>query len=267
MLEWLASIDAAATRPAAWMGVLLLSGSLLWNGAQAVQALRTRRWRSAWRASLQLVGWAPAAGNAAALALFVWWATAGEIPGALPELTPARVVATIAPLTAACHAAFLLSPSDEKPLETLLTCPRPIGWALLERLGVVFLLHGSAALGGGLLARGLSGSPSIPMFAWVPPMFFLIGAATATSLATRQAAFGMSLTILLWFGMAFVGNGLLARWPVLWPIHIYLQPGALPTDDFALNQAFVSLSGAGMVVLAATRLVRDEEKLLFGKTK
>ena len=59
-----------------------------------------------------------------------------------------NVVEAVLPLAVGLHAAFLLSPEDEKPLELLLSCPRPLSLALAERLLTMALLQGGVATAG-----------------------------------------------------------------------------------------------------------------------
>jgi hypothetical protein len=87
------------------------------------------------------------------------------------------------------------------------------------------------------------------------------GVAVALALVTRQGVLGALLATLLWGGTLLGGDGLLRRWPYLWPLHAYLQPGDVSREIYALNRLVLTLAGVLLVALAA-RLTRDEEHML-----
>ena len=181
--------------------------------------------RLAWKTNLRLVGWNPAVGSALAVALGLGltnslWGTSGSTPLTL------RVVETIVPLVAGLQAAFLLSPEDEAPLELLLSCPRPLALVLLERLVMLMILLGSVALTGNLVILLLQENEGwlMTISRWFAPCLCLSGVALFTTQLTRQGSFGALLETLMWGGMLFGGDGLLRRWPLLWPLHVFLQP-------------------------------------------
>jgi hypothetical protein len=221
-----------------------------------------RRWPLAWRVSLRLAGWPPVAGCALAvtfgLALSAApWRTEGARSRAF------RVVETIVPLVVGLQGAYLLSPEDESPLEVLLACPRPIGWALFERLTVLLTLQGSVALIGSLAGWALvEAEPmSITAMRWIAPSMALCGVALFTTQLTRQGVFGALLATVLWGGMFFGGDAMVGRWPFLWPAHLYLQPGDVTPIVYTFNRAALILGGMGTTALAAY-LTRDEERML-----
>jgi hypothetical protein len=96
---------------------------------------------------------------------------------------------------------------------------------------------------------------------WVSPTAWLCGIAVFTALLTRQGTFGALLVTLLWGGTLFGGDALLARWPHLWPLHAYLQPGDVLYDVYALNRGVLILVGLLMTALAA-HLVGEPERML-----
>jgi hypothetical protein len=229
-----------------------------WGG---LRAARQRRRPHSLPISARLVAWAPAALAGAVVALGLVLGRDGS------SLMFARdhLVEALVPLAAAMQAAFLFSPDDEPGLEVLLACPRPLPWTVLERLAVLLAWQGAAALAGSLAASALLGTPVLEGVArWLPPLLVLTGIALAVTLSTRQPLFSVALTLLLWFGMisnSGPGGGLLARWPYLWPLHVYLDS---THGYYWLNRAAQTLLGLNLVVLAAAYLLRDEERVLLG---
>ena len=90
---------------------------------------------------------------------------------------------------------------------------------------------------------------------------WLGGVAVFTTLLTRQGVLGALLVTVLWGGTLFGGDALLARWPFLWPVHVYLQPMAVSPTVYALNRVVLTLAGSALAVLGS-RLTRDEERML-----
>jgi hypothetical protein len=220
-------------------------------------------WPVAGRESVRLIGWLPAAGGAVLVALLlvlngtIW---RGED---CPLVSTVRIVDTIVPLAVGVQAAFLLSPEDERPLELLLSLPRPIAWALWERVGVMLTLQGGVALAGNVIASTLLGGEGIAQTVarWLVPCVWFGGVAVAVALLTRQGVLGALLATLLWGGTLLGGDGLLDRYPFLWPLHAYLQPEHVSDGMYALNRAALMLAGVLLVSLAAC-LTRDEEHML-----
>jgi len=222
----------------------------------------TRRWPIAWSASLRLVGWLPSAGGVVAITLGLalsvsTWRAEGAHP-----LT-VRVVEVIVPLVVGLQSAYLFSPEDEPPLEVLLACPRPLAWVLFERLAVLMTLQGGVALMGSLVGLALPQAErlSVAVIRWMAPCVAICGVALFTTQLTRQGVFGALLVTLLWGGMFFGGDAMIARWPFLWPVHLYLQPEEATPTVYVLNRATLILAGVGMTALAAY-LTRDEERML-----
>jgi hypothetical protein len=46
--------------------------------------------------------------------------------------------------------------------------------------------------------------------------------------------------------MLFGGDALLIRWPWLWPVHLFLQPGTVHPLLYATNLAGLLLTGVGV---------------------
>jgi hypothetical protein len=221
--------------------------------------------RIAWKTNLRLVGWNSAVGSALAVALGLvltnsLWGTSSFTPLTL------RVVETIVPLVTGLQAAFLLSPEDEAPLELLLSCPRPLALVLLERLVMLMILQGSVALTGNLATLLLQEDEGLllTITRWFAPCLCLSGVALFTTQLTRQGSFGALLETLMWGGMLFGGDGLLRRWPFLWPLHVFLQPHHVGSIVYMLNRA--TLISIGLILAAlALYLSRDEERMMIGR--
>lgn len=202
------------------------------------------------------MGWWPTALSASAIALGLAFAANS------PELLP-RVVEVIVPLAFGAQAAFVLAPDSEPPLELLLACPRPVAWALWERLLVLAGLQGSVALAATVITLVVAPDSGLAlvMARWLASAAFLGGVAVLAAQVTRQGVFGALLTTLLWVSMLFGGDALLSRWPWLWPMHLFLQPGTTAPALYAANRA--GLLAAGLVIATlAPRLLADEERAL-----
>ena len=195
-------------------------------------------WPIAGRESVRLIGWLPAAWGAALVALLLVLNGTIWREGDYPLVSTVRVVDTIVPLAVGVQAAFLLSPEDERALEILLSSPRPVAWALWERIGAMLILQGGAALVGNVIASTLLGGEGIAraVARWLVPCAWFGGVAVAAALVTRQGVLGALLATLLWGGTLLGGDGLLDRWSFLWPLHAYLQPEDVSRRIYALNR-------------------------------
>jgi pimeloyl-ACP methyl ester carboxylesterase len=238
---------------------LALMGTLTWSAGRALAGTRRPGRAFTLSISTRLIGWLPPVG--AAILIVLGYLI--DVPN-LSVLENARVVETIAPLIAALHAASIFSPDDEPALEVTLACPRPMAWTLLERVGVLLALHGGVALAGSIVIAGTAGeSAAVAIARWLAPMLVLVGLSVCLTLITRQALSSAGMVVLLWFGLSTASETVVTRWPFLWPIGLYLQPDNV---DFALNRAFLVLIGLGLFALAATHLLRDEERVLIGRS-
>ena len=212
--------------------------------------------------SLRLVEWLPTALCALTM-LLLWLLNATTWRESAPLVPTIRVVEIVVPLAAGIQAAFLLSPEDEPCLELLLACPRPAHWALLERMLVMAALTGSIALPVNLIQpEGVV----LALVRWVSPTAWFSGIAVFTTLLTRQGTFGTLLATLLWGGTLFGGDALLTRWPHLWPLHAYLQPGGARPAVYALNRGVLILAGL-LLTVSAAHLASDEERMLGIRTQ
>jgi hypothetical protein len=252
-------IRARATVPVMWVLLPLLLLGAAWAIVKAGRAAWPLRRRPfSWPYSLRRLGPVLFMSNAVLVVVLILF----DVTGNMPMLNRLRVVETFVPLLVALHAAYLFSPEDEPLLELTLAAPRRLAWTVGERLALLLGGHGAFALIAGLAAAHLTGElPLLSLVRWLPPTLLLAGVALALTLSRRQAMFSVGLVILLWFGMLWGGDGMTGRWPFLWPLHFFLQPDhAL----YGLNRLWLALVGANLLALAATYLLRDEERVLLG---
>ena len=185
-----------------------------------------------------------------------------DVTGNMPMLNRLRVVETFVPLIVALHAAYLFSPEDEPILELTLAAPRRLSWTVAERLALLLGGHGLIALIAGLAAARLTHeSPLMSIVRWLPPTLLRAGLGLSLTLSRRQAVLSVGLSILVWFGMLWGGDGMVGRWPFLWPLHFFLQPDH---PLYGLNRAWLALAGVNLLILSATYLLRDQEHVLLG---
>ncbi|MEP7357878.1 MAG: hypothetical protein ABI847_11595 [Anaerolineales bacterium] len=178
----------------------------------------------------------------------------------------ARVVEAVMVLAFGAQAAFVLAPDSEPPLELLLASPRPPAWAVWERLLALGAVQGGVALAASLASVILTRDTApaglgLMLMRWLAPAMFLGGAAVLATQATRQGSFGALLATLLWSSMLFGGDAMLARWPWLWPAHLFLQPQNASSALYAANRAGLLLMGVALMA-AAPLLLRDEARAL-----
>ncbi len=193
-----------------------------------------RPWRLAWAGTLRLFSWWVPAVAAAVLLPLVLFQTLEGVPD-LPQFAPGEVIRTLLPLFAACQAAFLYAPADEPPAEILAAVPRPLRWLVWERWLLLVLPYAVLALVANLgLAVRLEDLETHQWAAWIPPFLFFTGAAFLVTASSRQPALGMAFIIVLWAGMVFMTGPVVARWPFLWPIQVYIP----------LNGAYANLAWA-----------------------
>ncbi|NTU65903.1 MAG: hypothetical protein HGB05_21480, partial [Chloroflexi bacterium] len=251
------SLRAALSRPLIMILSVVLLGVLTWSGWRGAQNFKRQPQGWTWRISLRLLGWWPVAASAVLVTLALLSDALENTP-----ISIARVVETIVPLLAAVQAAFLFSPEDEPALEVTLASRRPIAWTMLERLAWLFALQGSVALIGSAVAAGMTGeSLDVAVIRWLAPLTIFVGLALCLTLLTRQPALSIGLLIVVWCGLMLASEQLIALWPFLWPIGVYLQPDR---PDYALNRLFLILLGLWLIRLALTYFIRDEERVLLG---
>lgn len=224
-------------------------------------------YRFAWKVGAHMGSWLPA------------WCAVIAVMGSLaiiklsmvgpgdPTLAT-RLVAAIVPLGMGLQAALALSPESEPALELVLACPRPLAWALVERLLLATGVEAGIAAAGILTGSVLFGKMLLPevFLSTFVPFIFLMGVASFGTQTTRNGVYGMLLATLMWGGMLFGGDALLSRWPFLWPIHVYLQPQAVPPTVYAINRTTLILAGLLLTIMAAF-LTRDEERMIGISTR
>jgi hypothetical protein len=207
------------------------------------------------------MGWLPVLGSALAVGAGLVLAASSRRGDALAAPT-LRVVEVVVPLVFGLQSAFLLPPDGEPSIELLLASPRPVVWALCERIMVMTAVLGSIAVVGSLCEGWIERMNGLARIArWLVPCVSLGGAALFTTQLTRQGTFGALMATLLWGGMLFGFDAVLTRWPFLWPLHVYLQPGAVASHVYTINRVVLSLIGLGLTALAAY-LLGDEERVL-----
>lgn len=210
----------------------------------------TPHWGFAWRISLRFVHlWA----GLITLALI-----------GLMMLTEARpqAVEIVLPLLAGIHAAFVFAPEDEPALELLTAAPRPLSWLLGERLALVAGVQLTAAVIG-MVAVALTSAPrwDYLMLGWLAPTAAMIGFSVYTSLAMRRFSHGVLAAILVYGGMLLGGDLLVARFPFLMPLHLFLKPEFVSPEEYLLNRAVLVIVG-GVLLARAFMFVRREDKVL-----
>ena len=269
-------LDEDVSRPwARGLVVLLIALIAGTAGRSGVTLLRAQplaqTWRQfTWRYSRRAVGWWPLALSVLILILVL---TNEETSVANDNLglafTAFGVVAATVPLMVGMQAAMLLAPDDEPGIEVQLAASRPLTWLVGERLTWILVTQGAIGLVGMFVARNVTGIDEVlwvSLARWLVPMLTLAGVGLFITLMSRQTAFGVAMTGVLWFALLAFGDGLVARWPFLWPIHLYLAPTTFPLADYALNRGVVLLAGLGFFLMALRQL-RDEERVLLGTNR
>jgi hypothetical protein len=213
------------------------------------------------RLTAQIIGWFPPLGGAVAMGLGL--ALVASAPPEAQTWPPVRIVEAIVPLGVALQAAFILAPDSEAPLEMLCALRRPLDGILLNRMLTLLLMQFAAALAASAATMVLPDSESFfaVVARWLSPSLFVGGLSLFTVQLTRQGVFGALMTTLLWGGLLFGGDAMVARWPFTLPFHIFLQPASVSLADYVLNRCVLLIVGVG-VTLGALYLVRDEERVL-----
>ncbi len=213
-----------------------------------------------WRMSARLAGWIPALISGGVVAIL--FLSAQSENHLMQPLQVARAIETIIPLVAAMHAALLFSPADESALEIALAAPRPMAWTLLERWSVLIVQQSVVGSIATIVSIQYSGEAfEVAFMRWFAQMCFLAGVALCITLTTRQPVFSAGLMLLVCFGLAWAGDGMLANYPYLWPLQAFLQPDHYL---FWLNRIFLVTAGFAAVVMAA-RIMNDSERMLLGR--
>jgi pimeloyl-ACP methyl ester carboxylesterase len=258
------TLRARLARPWVVLACLLLLSIFGWTGFHCGQQLWQQRDWLNWSAGRRALNIPLLAVSGLLVALSLWLNATGHDFGNFVVLVTARVVETIIPLMLAIQVSQAFSPEEEQGMEVLLACPRPPAWLLLERLGPALAGQTLIAVAGSLVTWGITGGLLITdLLRWIPPALFMGGLALYMNMTTRRSAFSLALSVLMWWAMSFMGVSLIQRWPVLWPLDIFMQPEDLQSVDYILNRLFISLAGIGLALLAA-RILQDEERTLTG---
>lgn len=258
------TLRASLARPWVGLACLLLLAVFGWTAYRHVPRLwRQRSWLD-WSTRQRTLNLLILGFTVLLIALALRSNAAGNDHEKIPMLLTARVVETIVSLMFAIQVSQAFSPEDEPGMEILLACPRPPAWLLLERLGPALAGQTLVALVCSLIAWSMSsGSLLTALLRWIPPTLFMGSLALYMNMSTRRSAFSLALSVLMWWAMSFMGASLIQRWPVLWPIDIYMQPEDLQMTEYILNRLFVTLAGIGLALLSA-RILQDEERTLLG---
>ena len=191
--------------------------------AQPVIARGPRANRFAWQVAGRMVSWLPAWCAAIALAASLAIASLTWVSPGDPTLA-SRLVAAIVPLGMGLQAALALSPESEPALELLLACPRPLAWALIERLmlaaGAEIAIAVAGCLGGSLLLG--SEAPLQMLWRGLAPFVFLMGVAAFGTQTTRNGVYGTLLVD------ADVGRHAVRRRRAAFPLAFPLADPRLP---------------------------------------
>ena len=218
----------------------------------------------AWRMSLRLMGWIGIVGSIAGIIFLMLGKDDPLNP--FPIARAGRAVEAVIPLVIGLQAAFALSPDDEPALETLLACPRPINWLLLERLSIILLVQFGIAIVATALILPMIGEQDVigAVARWLPPSLFFCGVGVYTTIRSRQPAFSIAIIGVIWFIFSFMGVLLLPGRPTFWPlnivqpylwvIHPYLQPGQMSNSEYWFNRLMVAVVGVGLLLLTLWNL-------------
>jgi pimeloyl-ACP methyl ester carboxylesterase len=253
-------LSASVSRPWANGGVLILGTVALWFTGYTGVIVARRRGHVAWKASLEMIGWKIVAASAAVVGLGILLDQTIIAFEEFPYLNTDNIVMTVVSLFFGAHAAFLFSPDDEPALEILLALPRRIGWILVERFASLWLLLGAVGLVGAVVVVGLTDDYDlvVALSRWAVPALVLSSLAVYITISSREAILSIMLTSVLWGVMLFLGDTMVGRWPLLWPIQLFLSP---EHSDFALNRLFLTALSLNLLVYAVYQL-HDEERVL-----
>jgi hypothetical protein len=139
----------------------------------------------------------------------------------------------------------------------------------LERLALVLLAQVAIGVVGTVIGRAIVGTDEalwVGLIRWFVPVIFFAGIGLMITISSRHAVFGITMSFISWFALALFGDNIIVRWPFLWPLHIFLKPETLTLDDYLLNRGFILSLGLVMLV-RAVYLLRDEEQVLFGRSR
>ncbi|MCA9923775.1 MAG: hypothetical protein KC421_15465, partial [Anaerolineales bacterium] len=202
-----------------------------------------------WRVSLQRGSWWLALVSAVLIGAGIILAWQGETAVSTGSTAvsrhPFRIIEAVLPLSFALQAAFVLPPDSEPALELLNTYKRTLSLIALERLLIALLLQCGVAFITTLVGVSLFNAGTIAngIVRWLPPTLFFGGAIFLTVQLTRQGSLGALMAILLWGGLFFGGDAAMLRWPVIQPVHAFLQPDRVSQTGYTQNRATLTALG------------------------
>lgn len=219
----------------------------------------------AWKMGRSAVGWLLPGllGLGCAVCLLFYVADQVRFGGA------ALILIHLMPLTGAVGGGLLFAPDEEPALELLLSKPRAPYWLLLERAGVLLAVLTAIGLAAtGLLALItplLGGFTFFQLFAgWWIPTVALGGVAMACTFFARRVSGGVLVGLLLFGGLAIGGDMLVARYPFLWPLHLFAPAWSMEEGRFWVTR-IVWLAIALWAASLAVRAIRNEEQLIMSR--
>ncbi len=260
------SLHPLSVKPSVWIATIVLVGVTAFSGWQAALTINRYRRQFTWKVSLRSMSWILYVVNAVFIVLGLLTSISPPDRGPLAGIMTVSVVEVVVSIVVGIHAAILFSPEDEPLLELKLSYPRPFIWLILERVGIVLLIHSTIALIGTLWTQLILKDANFMMLLlrWLVPMLFMAGVALRVTLTTRQIVFGAMTVTFLWIGIGYFGNFVLNQYPFLWPLHTFLEPERLAHSDYLLNRLMVALLGITLIISAVYKL-RNDEFVMTGK--
>jgi hypothetical protein len=174
-----------------------------------------------------------------------------------------RVVEALLPLIVGLLAGLLFAPDDEPALEIQAASPRPLYYLLLERGGLMFGLLAAIALGWLLVGQVVFRGEDLLMgtLRWLPPSLCMAGIAMSISVETKHSAFSVLAVLMLWFAMVIGFHELIAIFPFLYPLYLFLDPTSTSEWMFTLNRVLLVTAGLALVTYACQRVMNEEHIL------
>jgi hypothetical protein len=224
-----------------------------------------QRWSMARRSAWRSVGVVQVAGAILVIGgtLIVMAAHSENAGGVgLPGYT-LRVVEALLPLIIGLSAGLLFAPDDEPALEIQAASPRPLYYLLLERGGLMFGVMTAIALGWLLVGQIVfSGEDLLAgTLRWLPPSLCMAGIAMSISVETKHSAFSVLTVLMLWFAMMIGFHELIALFPFLYPVYLFLDPTSTSEWMFTLNRVLLVTVGLALVAYACQRATNEEHIL------
>ncbi len=194
------------------MALIVLGTLIVWETLRGIRALLKMRYPAAWRASIRLMGWIPAALTAWALAVgLLLNVLVPDLDRHIPQIGALRVTGTIIPLAFGALAAYAFSPDEEPAFEVMLAAPRPVAWTMLERVGMAAAVLGGIGLLGSVTGIRIAGSGDFIqlLVEWVPAAIFLGGLGAYITMMSGQTLLGVMVLAPVWIMLVFQGDALL----------------------------------------------------------